>query len=163
MYSLSWKRYSLVAMASFSKRKEERTVKEPSPLWDFHNAIELSRICHHGRSCRWTGGTRCCPRGSGGLRPSCCQPPWGGGAGNKRLAASCPEPEESEDCPARGVQHQTRGAMGYVARERSMTSGVIANELHLRATPVSSPMEQFQKDKRRSDDNARRERTRPGF
>ncbi len=36
------------------------------------------------------------------------------------------------------------------------------NERHLRHSPVSSPTEELRKDKRRSDDSARRERSRPG-
>ncbi len=42
-------------------------------------------------------------------------------------------------------------------------SGVNDDERHLHHSPVSSPTEELRKDKRRSDDSARRERTRPGF
>ncbi len=41
--------------------------------------------------------------------------------------------------------------------------GVNDNERHLRHSPVSSPTEELRKDKRRSDDSGRRERTRPGL
>ncbi len=47
--------------------------------------------------------------------------------------------------------------------ERSEAGGVNDNERHLRHSPVSSPTEELRKDKRRSDDSGRRERTRPGF
>ncbi len=47
--------------------------------------------------------------------------------------------------------------------ERSEAGGVNDNERHLRHSPVSSPTEELRKDKRRSDDSGRRERTRPGL
>ncbi len=47
--------------------------------------------------------------------------------------------------------------------ERSEASGVNDNERHLRHSPVSSPTDELWKDKRRSDDSGRRERTRTGF
>ncbi len=47
--------------------------------------------------------------------------------------------------------------------ERSEAGGVNDNERHLHHSPVSSPTEELRKDKRRSDDSGRRERTRPGF
>ncbi len=37
------------------------------------------------------------------------------------------------------------------------------NKRHLHHSPVSSPTEELQKDKRRSDDSGRREKTRPGL
>ncbi len=46
--------------------------------------------------------------------------------------------------------------------ERS-EGGVNDNEWHLHHSPVSSPTEELRKDKRRSDDSVRRERTRPGL
>ncbi len=46
--------------------------------------------------------------------------------------------------------------------ERSEAGGGNDNERHLRHPPVSSPTEELWKDKRRSDDSERRERTRPG-
>ncbi len=47
--------------------------------------------------------------------------------------------------------------------ERSEAGGVNDNERHLHHSPVSSPTEELRKDKRRSDDSGRRERTRPGL
>ncbi len=47
--------------------------------------------------------------------------------------------------------------------EWSEAGGVNNNEQHLHHFPVLSPTEELRKDKRRSDDSARRERTRPGF
>ncbi len=47
--------------------------------------------------------------------------------------------------------------------EQSEAGGVNDNEQHLRHSPVSSPTEELRKDKRRSDDSGRRERTRPGL
>ncbi len=47
--------------------------------------------------------------------------------------------------------------------ERSEAGGVNDDERHLRHSPVSSPTKELRKDKRRSDDSERRERTRPGF
>ncbi len=46
--------------------------------------------------------------------------------------------------------------------ERSEAGGVNDNERHLCHSPVSSPTEELWKDKRRSNDSERRERTRPG-
>ncbi len=56
----------------------------------------------------------------------------------------------------------TSGA-GREPWERSEAGGVDDNERHLRHSPVSSPTEELRKDKRRSDDSGRRERTRPGL
>ncbi len=47
--------------------------------------------------------------------------------------------------------------------KRSEAGGVNDNEQHLRHSPVPSPTEELWKDKRRSDDSGRRERTRPGL
>ncbi len=47
--------------------------------------------------------------------------------------------------------------------EQSEAGGVNDDERHLRHSPVSSPTEELRKDKRRSDDSGRRERTRPGL
>ncbi len=47
--------------------------------------------------------------------------------------------------------------------EWSEVGGVNDNERHLRHSPVSSPTAKLRKNKRRSDDSKRRERTRPGF
>ncbi len=45
--------------------------------------------------------------------------------------------------------------------ERSEAGGVNDNERHLHHSPISRPTEELRKDKRRSDDSERRERTRP--
>ncbi len=47
--------------------------------------------------------------------------------------------------------------------ERSEAGGVNDNDRHLRHSPVSSPKEELWKDKRKSVDSGRRERTRPGL
>ncbi len=47
--------------------------------------------------------------------------------------------------------------------ERSEVGGVNDNEQHLCPSPVSNPMEELRKDKRRSEDRERQERTRPEF
>ncbi len=47
--------------------------------------------------------------------------------------------------------------------ERSEAGGVNDDERHLHHSSVSSPTEELRKDKRRSDDIAKRERTRPGL
>ncbi len=47
--------------------------------------------------------------------------------------------------------------------ERSEAGGVNDDERHLHHSPVSSPTEELRKDKRRSDNSERWERTRPGL
>ncbi len=47
------------------------------------------------------------------------------------------------------------GAGPRVKGERSEAGGVYDNERHLRHSLVSSPTEEFRKDKRRSDDSGR--------
>ncbi len=47
--------------------------------------------------------------------------------------------------------------------EWSEASGVNDDERQLHHSPVLSPTVELRKEKRRSDDNERRERTRPGF
>ncbi len=64
--------------------------------------------------------------------------------------------------PARGDGGMWRVGQGREPWERSEAGGVNDNE-NLRHSPVSSPTEELQKDKRRSDDSERQERTRPGF
>ncbi len=74
--------------------------------------------------------------------------------------------ERSLECtprPARGDGGMWRVGRGREPWERSEAGGVNDNERHLRHSPVSSPTEELRKDKRRSDDSGRRERTRPGF
>ncbi len=56
----------------------------------------------------------------------------------------------------------TSGA-GPRSMERREVSGVNGNERHLCHSLVSSPMEELRKDKRRSDDSGRGERTKPGL
>ncbi len=55
------------------------------------------------------------------------------------------------------------GGGGGEPWERREAGGVNDNERHLRHSSVSSPTEELRKDKRRSDDSERGERTRPGF
>ncbi len=65
--------------------------------------------------------------------------------------------------PARGDGGMWRVGRGREPWEWSEAGGVNDNERHLRHSPVSSPTEELWKDKRRSDDSGRRERTRPGL
>ncbi len=94
------------------------------------------------------------------LPPGTPRPPWraplGGGGGVERSLEGTPR-------PARGDGGMWRVGRGREPWERSEAGGVNDNERHLRHSPVSSPTEELRKDKRRSDDSGRRERTRPGF
>ncbi len=65
--------------------------------------------------------------------------------------------------PARGDGGMWRVGRGREPWERSEAGGVNDNDRHLHHSPVSSPTEELRKDKRRSVDSGRRERTRPGF
>ncbi len=93
------------------------------------------------------------------LPPGTPRPPWRaplGGGGVERSLEGTPR-------PARGDGGMWRVGRGREPWERSEAGGVNDNERHLRHSPVSSPTEELRKDKRRSDDSGRRERTRPGF
>ncbi len=94
------------------------------------------------------------------LPPGMPRPPWraplGGGGGVERSLEGTPR-------PARGDGGMWRVGRGREPWERSEAGGVNDNERHLRHSPVSSPTEELRKDKRRSDDSGRRERTRPGL
>ncbi len=79
-----------------------------------------------------------------------------GGGGSRAQSRGYPR-------PARGDGGMWRVGRGREPWERSEAGGVDDNERHLRHSPVSSPTEELRKDKRRSDDSGRRERTRPGF
>ncbi len=82
--------------------------------------------------------------------------PPGRGGGVERSLEGTPR-------PARGDGGMWRVGRGREPWERSEAGGVNDNERHLRHSPVSSPTEELRKDKRRSDDSGRGERTRPGF
>ncbi len=56
-----------------------------------------------------------------------------------------------------------RMGQGRELWEQSKAGGVDDNERHMRHLPVSSPTEEHRKDKRRSDESGRQERTRPGL
>ncbi len=83
-------------------------------------------------------------------------PREGGRGGVERSLGSTPR-------PARGDGGMWRVGRGREPWERSEAGGVDDNDRHLRHSPVSSPTEELRKDKRRSVDSGRRERTRPGF
>ncbi len=83
-------------------------------------------------------------------------PPERGEGGSRAQSREYPR-------PARGDGGMWRVGRGREPWERSEAGGVNDDELHLHHSPVSSPTEELRKDKRRSDDSGRRERTRPGL
>ncbi len=62
--------------------------------------------------------------------------------------------------PARGDGGMWRVGWGREPWERSEAGGFNDNERHLHHSPVLRPTEELRKDKRKSDDSERRERTR---
>ncbi len=137
-------------------RTERQCVREPDRDFYFFFLSPLSRRCHSSSFRLLSLASSVLTPRYAAARPNGL-PPGEGEGGSRAQSREYPPACEG----AMGVCDEWGGAESRW--ERSEAGGVNDNERHLRHSPVSSPTEELRKDKRRSDNSGRRERTRPGI